>query len=819
MQVLTIVLALIIQAGTFNGSNPCSSGTKVADDCLGVSDAGCCTGDNSVRWCEGGVLCEASCASTPACGWKSSAGAYGCGTAPKGDPSCEHPYSCFSDGCARADAQAGCCGCECEDCVCAADPFCCAQSWDPICVEKCHECDGCGSKDGCTPSSTPGCAGCACELCVCELDSFCCTNKWDSICAALCFEQCEDPGCQPCVPNCAGKECGGDGCGGKCGVCLGGWECEGSQCVPPPCQPNCAGKDCGNGGCLEEPDACGVCPGDHLCNVFGKCYPPPCEPDCTGVECGSDGCGGSCGVCPENTGCVDGACVEGVCVPSCDKKECGPDGCGWFCGFCPPGSTCDEASGKCKTYCPPNCTGKMCGDDGCGGSCGECAAGLSCNDAGQCTPPCFPACQGKMCGTDYCCGSCGTCADGMVCQDPPGICVMPEQCPSNCAGKECGDDGCGGDCGECPMNWYCQNGMCVPQCSPQCLVPPTYMAYKQCGWDECPGVDGECMGQGVCGACPPGFYCSTGYICVEDTCSCVGVECGPPSDGCPVCGDGPNNGCEEGLSCDMEIDIDPETNVCEMCQPNCLKDDGTPKQCGGDGCGGECGQPCMPGFACDEDPNDGDVYYFQCEPCVPNCINSFGMIKECGPDSCGNINGCGMCPEGVVCVDEPESPLDGTCVACDASCMVPPAGVVPMECGPKDCPAGCLEAGLGPCQKDSDCDQALGQLCNATTHQCVQCESCGTCPVGWICDTSLDDGDEIYVCEPCVPNCSGKECGDNGCGGMCGICPAPLVCNEAAGFVCDAVCEPTANCFGKQCGPTGCGDCNSDGLCFGGCLV
>ena len=472
----------------------------------------------------------------------------------------------------------------------------------------------------------------------------------------------------------------------------------------------------------------------------------------------------------------------------------------------------DFGCGTCG--CQPDCAGKQCGDDGCGGSCGTCGPGLACTD-GACIPPCFPSCQGKECGDDHCCGECGACAPGMVCQDPPGSCVSPDACVPSCMGEECGDDGCGGTCGQCPMNWYCQKGMCVPQCSPQCLVPPGYLSYKQCGWDECPG-ETTCMGTGVCGVCPQGFTCAPGYICVEDTCSCSGIQCGEPKPGCPSCGE-----CPEGLVCDMETAIDPETNICEACVPTCFLDDGvTLKKCGNDGCGGSCGQ-CQQGFKCDEDPNDGDIFYFQCEPCVPKCINTFGAIKQCGDDGCGSS--CGQCQMNMDCLDAPDHPefvgteQEGSCESCVAQCMTPPNFFFPMECGPNNCPPGCLDEGTTPCTSPNDC--VLDEQCNAETGKCVKCGSCGTCPAGWICDTSKTDDEEIYVCEPCIPNCAGKECGTNGCPpGTCGSCPIGWECVD---YLCVKPCE--AACLNKECGPDGCGgscgSCGYEMVCTNGLCV
>jgi hypothetical protein len=71
--------------------------------------------------------------------------------------------------------------------------------------------------------------------------------------------------------------------------------------------------------------------------------------------------------------------------------------------------------------------------------------------------------------------------------------------------------------------------------------------------------------------------------------------------------------------------------------------------------------------------------------------------------------------------------------------------------------------------------------------------ACGTCPPGVICM----DGQ----CN-CKPDCWGQECGDDGCGGQCGTCPPGAQC--VYGF-CE-YCEP--DCWGQECGDDGCG-----GLC------
>jgi len=51
---------------------------------------------------------------------------------------------------------------------------------------------------------------------------------------------------------------------------------------------------------------------------------------------------------------------------------------------------------------------------------------------------------------------------------------------------------------------------------------------------------------------------------------------------------------------------------------------------------------------------------------------------------------------------------------------------------------------------------------------------CGECQDGWSC--TLDG-----ACIECTPDCEGKECGDNGCEGLCGSCPYKKYCEE---FLC-----------------------------------
>lgn len=97
----------------------------------------------------------------------------------------------------------------------------------------------------------------------------------------------------PCTPNCAGKQCGDDGCGGICGDCPASsihFICDNGQCISCPSGVCSAGENC-------PEDATG-CPSSY----DTKCYEPTCINGCgkstvirgeTDEACfGSSGCVG-----------------------------------------------------------------------------------------------------------------------------------------------------------------------------------------------------------------------------------------------------------------------------------------------------------------------------------------------------------------------------------------------------------------------------------------------------------------------------------------------------------------------------------------------
>jgi hypothetical protein len=538
-----------------------------------------------------------------------------------------------------------------------------------------------------------------------------------------------------CVPKCEGKECGLDGCGGWCGECPDGQVCLGG--LGTCCAPDCFGKLCGDNGCQG---VCGECAAGYECNTYFQCAP--------------------------------------VCAPKCEGKECGPDGCGGSCGECAPGKACG-GDGKCSV-CIPDCTGKECGSDGCGGQCGGCPFGSVCGPDDTCGPPCTPQCAGKECGPDGCGDDCGTCMPGETCVD--GVCAIV--CEPQCAGKECGADGCGGTCGKCaPWAWCSAQGKCISDCVPVCTG-------KVCGSDGCGGSCGTCPNQKLC--LPDG------------SCALTGAPCGAVG-GQGWCDTNLLVTCDNGTLHVTDCLTEGKNVVCEFlpavngygcnahgeCVPSC-----TGKECGSDGCGGSCGQclygmQCVDGYCKGEGPcgeitymgccnensaywcDNGKLWHMDCSTmaspdqqvcgwnpeyqfydcvgaatqgpegfpffckgaCVPNCVN-----KQCGDDGCGGQ--CGQCPEGIGCVD--------------------------FQC--KGSGQDCGGYGSDPvCQGDTVVWCEDGQL---MFQDCTANGMFWHC--GWVGSLFVNS---CYK-EECVPSCEDKECGDDGCGYVCGYCPVTMMCND-----------------------------------------
>ncbi len=235
------------------------------------------------------------------------------------------------------------------------------------------------------------------------------------------------------------------------------------------------------------------------------------------------------------------------------------------------------------------------------------------------------------------------------------------------------------------------------------------------------------------------------------------------------------------------------------------------------------------------------------EPCPDNgvCFNG-----ECALNAC--LLEANFCEPGELCamdcvpVGDPCLTVecgDGfTCYqgSCVAGCF-PPSPCLGVVCGEDQfCDGGsCFD--LNPCDGLCPAGEACNTYCRPISPcsgvVCEENELCVTgacqinpcfgidCADGAICvnGTCLDtcDGCDCQPYEDCVfgncvctPDCAGKACGDDdGCGGLCNVCPV-------AGELCDTgtgVCSCDASCSGKDCGElNGCGDpCVTNSGCQG----
>jgi hypothetical protein len=323
----------------------------------------------------------------------------------------------------------------------------------------------------------------------------CATHCCEGVCCNPGAAECNSLGLC-CAPNCAGRNCGDDGCGGLCGTCGSGTFCDndGGLCL-------CTRQSCPDGCCSNGPGNPGQCrPGTtaQACGTGGEaCAQCPAQQQCQNAECIPTTCAGQCtqdNDCPDLRNCVCNQAQGTCCARDCAGKRCGSDGCGGACeNLCPPNTVCNTDGAAClctAQSCPNGCCANGLGNPGTcetgntnqacgrpGAACQTCTGQEQCQ-SGRCV--CIPttcAQQGRTCGTapDGCGGtlSCGTCGDATPSCTRAGVCAS---CPTACPGGESclnlanGNTAC---CDNFPVNCAAgcsSNDNCTDPNNPLCLV-------------------------------------------------------------------------------------------------------------------------------------------------------------------------------------------------------------------------------------------------------------------------------------------------------------------------------------------------------------
>jgi hypothetical protein len=235
---------------------------------------------------------------------------------------------------------------------------------------------------------------------------------------------------------------------------------------------------------------------------------------------------------------------------------------------------------------------------------------------------------------------------------------------------------------------------------------------------------------------------------------------------------------------------------------NCMKDC---CKCGDNICAAEA--PCLENMKnCDVDCcvcGNGVCDMMECgenwmvtDPVEPSLLTCATDCASCGNGTCDPSEGpsncsldcCGGCGDGkcmgAQCQETPEDcPQDCNTFACgNAVCE---AIENPLNC-PQDCEKfACGNGTCDPAEDDSSCPQDCGATCgdcncggDETFETCPQ--DCGFCGDGYCigaCEYIWED-EEVCPQDCCVPDCTDRECGDDGCGGSCGECGEGLTCDE-----------------------------------------
>jgi hypothetical protein len=227
------------------------------------------------------------------------------------------------------------------------------------------------------------------------------------------------------------------------------------------------------------------------------------------------------------------------------------------------------------------------------------------------------------------------------------------------------------------------------------------------------------------------------------------------------------------------------------CKPSCEG-----KECGDNGCDGSCGDCAEPprseciieggkGYVVEYLPVGSCNAEFRCEfeskktACESGCVG--GVCLDCSPRTCdddGYLNQCGdALDDGCGGVLDCSKNCDSSDVCFEGNCCTPQTCLIAdKQCGEF----------VNNCGQAVDCGDCSGMGCLSLceNNTCVaeeqHHEDCWSNDV-YFYDSCDQRGETAEICVPpavcfndnalgascCVPNCDGRACGDDGCGGAC----------------------------------------------------
>lgn len=310
-----------------------------------------------------------------------------------------------------------------------------------------------------------------------------------------------------CVPNCYGRSCGPDGCGGLCGVCPKDTACsyDHSTCIPKSMQRPYGGACLPNEYCKPYLKNSAVASNYYKNYDWPKCLNDQCRDGpcwnykCTqvcknpqdpevGARVSTD--------CPKDTRCVPWQ-GKGICLPDAGYKPCQTSATCAENEFCTP----MELNGQWELRCTPSWgdhgLGEACNDDPDQGATMTCHTGI---------------CMDRLCSR--------TCATGKDCLTP-GTACKHDKCPD---GRTCTKDT---DCSafQCKsVSLYTNTAfnLCIrKQCNTDADCPAVYYC-RPAIWSQ--GYDSRCEpghpgGLDYGAACDDRHPCAEKALCVQKKCT------------------------------------------------------------------------------------------------------------------------------------------------------------------------------------------------------------------------------------------------------------------------------------------------------------